>query len=502
MVMRDTGSKIPNVAFVRQELKTLQIEYDTVAHCLAGEVVIKSKRTKYLPQPNSSDVSNENAVRYSEYVNRAVFYNVTFRTQKGLLGQIFQKKAAVEIPLELEQIIYNITGTGLNLTQFSKIVAGDVIAFGRGGILIDYPQTENGASKYDLDSGNIRPILTYYKSENIINWRTINIGAKAYLNLVVLKEKYISYDDGFEIKEQYQYRVLTLENGIYIQRIYKNANTVSSSSTRTWNIVSESIMKGADGRPLAEIQFEFIGSEDNEPTPDYPPLYDIASVNIGHYRNSADYEESCYICGQVTPYYSGLTEHWVKEVLKGTVQLGSRAAVPLPVGATAGLLQASPNSMNFEAMAHKEKQMSALGAKLVEPRKVAQTATEDSNDEKTEVSILSTIADNISIAIENSLKKCCNFIGIESDGIVFKLNTNYGISYMTSGERAELIKEWQSGAISFTEMRTLLKDANIAYQDDEEVIAEMEQKKLEQEEAAAEAAENLNQNQGVNNGAE
>jgi hypothetical protein len=142
----------------------------------------------------------------------------------------------------------------------------------------------------------------------------------------------------------------------------------------------------------------FIGSENNDANPDNPNMYDLASLNIAHYRNSADYEEACYIVGQPTPVLTGLTEQWYKDILGGCVNFGSRGGIPLPVGASADLLQASENTMIKEAMEIKERQMVALGAKLVEQKQVQRTAFETKVEATSEGSILSSSAKNVSNA--------------------------------------------------------------------------------------------------------
>ncbi len=97
------------------------------------------------------------------------------------------------------------------------------------------------------------------------------------------------------------------------------------------------VWKKGNGTNWDRIPFSPIGSENNDPMPDKPPMEDLAHLNIGHYRNSADYEEACFIAGQPTPWASGLTEDWVKDVMKGTMYLGSRGIIPLPVNGACGL---------------------------------------------------------------------------------------------------------------------------------------------------------------------
>lgn len=471
---------MPNVAFVREEIKNLLPQYDLITDCVEGEKKVKYKKTKYLPQPNADDVSEANIERYKAYLERAVFYNVTQRTLLGLTGQIFSKDPVVEIPAELDVINVDANGGGVSLTQIAKRAIMQVLSIGRCGVFVDYPATEAPVSKEDLAKGDIRPTINVYLGGKIINWRTKVRGAKEILSLVVLEEKYTATDDGFEMKQETQWRVLRLnETDVYQVEIWRKAGSYKIAE-------GPFFPKDAKGNNLNEIPFMFVGAENNDDLPDLPPLYDIASLNIAHYRNSADYEESCFIVGQPTPYFAGLTQDWVDNVLKGRIALGSRAAVPLPENGSAGLLQAEANTMPKEAMEHKENQMTALGAKLVEQKSVQRTATEASIDNASETSILVSSAKNVSSALKFALEKCAAFVGADAAKISFELQTDFAIARMSAEERRQLISEWQGNAITFSEMRSALRKVGVATLDDTEAQNEIEQ----QMQAAVDAAAN------------
>jgi hypothetical protein len=484
------------VEFVRAEVSNMLDIYETIEDCIAGEKQVKSKETKYLPKPNAADPSRENTQRYADYLQRAVFYNVVGPTLDGLLGQIFKKGPEAEIPTELSILFEDVDGSGVGLNQFAKTCCAAVLDGGRCGVLVDYPQTEGAVSKADLEGGNIRPVMRAYKSKDIINWRKESFGAKQKFTLLVLKEQVENLKaDGFEIEYVDQWRVLRLIDGVYTQEIYRQSENMSVSTGIT-------VVTGFDGQPLDEIQFEIIGVRNNDIMPVKPPIYDIAILNIAHYRNSADYEESSFICGQPTPFFSGLSEEWVTNVLKGQVQLGSRAAVPLPLNGQAGIIQATANMVPFEAMGHKEKQMVALGAKLVQDRQVQRSATEAGMEASSEASVLTSIAQNVSIVIQDALKRACVFLGIEPGEITYKLNTEFDTTAMDAQSRAQLIKEWQSGAISFKEMRKSLKDGGIAYLEDEVALEEIEEEKAialeeQQEQMELQNQESVNEENNV-----
>lgn len=466
---------MPKVNYTREEVTALTPRWDLVRDVLSGELQVKTKGVKYLPKPNPSDTSEENSTRYDQYKERAVFYGVTSRTLRGLTGQVFARDPVLAIPANMLVMEKDVDGAGVSLDQQARKALSHVIAHGRAGLLVDYPKMDRPATAADLEEGMIRPTITLFDPWDIINWRTITIGAQKLLSLVVISECEVVDDDGFEqVKDDY-YRVLRLYEGTYWSEIWYFDDKLN-------DFVLESRVQplNGSGKPWAYIPFTFIGAENNDPAPDLPPLYDLASLNIAHYRNSADYEESCYICGQPTPVLSGLTQSWVDDVLKGKVLLGARAAVLLPEGGSAAMLQAEANTMPKEAMEAKERQMVALGAKLVEQKSVQRTATEAGMEEASTTSLLATAAKNVSHAYTCALAWAGEFLGVknakaeEGDAISYELNTEFDIARLAAPDQAQLIANWQANAITFEEMRDNLRRGGIAYLDDEEAKSEME----------------------------
>jgi len=472
---------MPNVAFTRLELRRLKDVYETVEDCCEGDFQVKKRKVKYLPKPNASDTSPENKARYEGYLNRAMFFNATKNTYNALVGMIFAKPAEIDIPDSLRGMIDNCDGEGKSLIQHAKDSVGSVLKTSRIGLLVDFPS--------DGEETTMHPVIKMYDSKDIINWRTVAVGTEKLFTVIVLREKEIYLDDGFEFLERDFYRVLKLVNGVYVQDIY-------SGDDVSFEVPSKSIVPTKfDGSYFDRIPFEFCGSDNNDALPDVPPLYDISVANIAHYRNSADYEDSCFITGQPTPYFAGLTEEWVRDVLKGSIQLGSRAAVALPEGASAGLLQANPNTMPFEAMKHKEELMVMLGAKLVSPNSSTRTATESAANTAGETSVLSNIANNVSEAFTRAFGHASSFVTDAEPEVVFALNTDFEISKISVTERAQIVNEWMRGLISFSEARVILKNGKIPIGDDEAAKSEID---ADMEASAALDAANTNTNTSDN----
>lgn len=422
---------------------------------------VKERGDLYLPRPNAADTSKENKARYEMYLERAVFYNVTGRTLNGLVGQVFQKDLTVDVPELMEVISVDADGSGASLEQHARRTLSRVLSFGRAGLFTDYPSVEGATTRRDLMAGNIRPVILGYDPDCIINWRTRTVGARILLSLVVLSEKYEASDDGFMAEEAEQLRVLGLDeyNQYYVE-IYRKVGG-------QWTLFGErAYPRNGRGQLFQEIPFTFCGSLNNDPEMDDIPLLDLVEINLAHYRNSADYEESCYMVGQPTPWASGLTESWVNDVLKGEFHLGSRAVMPLPPNSSVGIMQASPNTMVKEAMDHKERQMVALGAKLVEQKQVQRTATEAAQEESSEANTLTTAAKNVSAAYQRMLDFCADYMNASGE-VSFELSTDLEVTKMTSQERQQLISEWQQKAITTEEMRFNLRRSGVAYEDDE-----------------------------------
>lgn len=491
-----------NVAFERAEYRAIKPQYNLIADCVAGESAIKSKKTTYLPMPNPEDKSKENQLRYDAYLTRAVFYGVAAQTVEGLVGQIFLRDPVIELPPALDFLTDDATGSGVPLAQLVKNACTEVVPKSRGGLFVDYPDTgDAGATLAQVNKGEVRATIEFVHPLNIINWRYEKKGAQKLPTLIVFKESYVKEDDGFETKTETQYVELRMEGGVYRKSIYREKNGAAPFASY--------YPKDANGKNFDHIPFKMLGAVTNEEEVDRPLLYQICSVNIGHYRNSADYEESVFMLGQPTPVFSGLTVEWVNEVMKGVVALGARGGIMLPVGGDAKLLQVEPNTMAKEAMEHKEGQMLALGAKLIEASQTQRTATESTNDQTAENSVLAQVATNIGDGFVWAIKECALFeVGTTEVKASVKLNKEFDLQKLTADMRSALLKEWQAGGITFTEYRQNLRRGGIATQSDEEAKKELEEaqdsemNRLVAEAGAVAEATNLPDPNGPPGGAE
>lgn len=468
------------VEYERPEVAAMRPTWLLIRAALTGERAIKALGELVLPRPNSTDTSAENDKRYADYITRAVWYNVSQRTLEGMVGYIFKKDPTITLPPVLKGLETSADGAGVSLLQQSKDAVRAVIGFGRGGLLVDYPQTEEVTTRQQLIEGNIQPTIVLIQAEQITNWRTTVEGAQRKLTMIVIKEaSWEVGDDEFELIEVIQYRVLDIINeetdqpdgadplppiGTVRGRVFQcmgDGRDYFENHDLTYFPID------SNGQPLTTIPFVFLGWRNNDPEIDKPPMEDLVFLNIAHYRNSADYEEAAFMLGQPTPYVAGVTEQWAKNVLGGKIQLGSRGLISLPAGGTAGLVQCQPNSMPFEAMQHKETQMVALGAKLVQQQRVQRTATEAQMDNSSEVSVLINVAINVFMAYVEALKFAGQFVGADDATLEFELSEPLTRDSMTPQEATAISALWMQGLLDYEEARTVLKKSGLAYLDDD-----------------------------------
>ena len=426
-------------------------EWVLVDDVCAGEAAVKAKCTEYLPKPNHLDTSEESAERYKQYVFRAVFYEATGNTLDGLTGATFRKDPVLKLPPELSYLEQDADGCNVSIYQQSQSVINGQLKHGRAGLLVDYPQVQGVLTVAEQQAQNIRAQIIHFDAKQVINWRTAKIGSKHMLSLVVISER-VEEDDptGFAPIQIDQYRVLRLENGIYKVEIWRKVK-VAESLKDEWQIVSEAYPRDGYGKPWDMIPFTFVGSINNDATTDRAPLLRLATLNLAHYRNSADFEQSSFIVGQPQPWMSGIDSETRKyyDDPEKKVHIGSLRVLMLPAGATFAFAQVQENTMVEKAMSRKEDQMVALGARLIQKGTVAKTATESAGDQSVQHSVLSLCVVNLNEAYNLCLQWVARYMKVtpKEGELAYTVNQDFVESSIDPQLLQIVVSAWQQGLI-------------------------------------------------------
>ncbi len=429
--------------YARPEHVAMAPKWSKVRDAVAGEEAVKAATIRYLPNPDELDKDSQ---RYDAYLKRAVYYNATGRTLQGLVGVAFANWPMIKTRLAV--LLSDADGSGVGLINQSQWILSEVMQTGRGGLLADYAAIDPAffmreRTVAEAERAGLRPYVSAYSAESILTWETQ--GGK--LTRLVLLEDHATYEGG-EVHFLPQLRELVLEDSIYSARIWRRMSDkgqflqVSSFTTR-----------------LDYIPFAFIGSTNNDATPDQPPLLDLASLNLAHYRNSADFEESAFLMGQPQVVISGVTEDWAKD--QGVITFGSRRALVLPHDGKADMLQAQPNNLAKEAMLDKERMMQGIGARLVAQREAVVTATQSASETKASYSVLSLACDNVSDAYTKVLQWLETWGRSGTSDASFAIDTRFNDLTLDANAIRETVAAWQAGLVPQSDAWSILRKLGV-----------------------------------------
>jgi hypothetical protein len=406
---------------------------------VSGQDAVHDAGETYLPK-----LKDQTADAYEAYKLRTQFFNAVWRTISSLSGMIFRKPPVINVASSIEELLNDVTMSGVNFQIFAQQTAIEILTSGRMGILVDYPaQSVEGMTAADAAKLNLRPTMQKYNAETIINWKVGRIGNRSVLTQVVLTEDFSEAENEFVEKTETRYRVLDLFENKYRVRVFR------IDENKEDELVSE-VIPLMSGNPLDYIPFYFIGIDDTTPAVDDPPLIDIVDVNLDHYRLDADYKHGLHFTGLPTLFISGYTP----ENKGDKLYIGSPVCNALPdPAAKAYFVEFTGQGLQAikEAKEADEQQMAILGARLLtSEKKDTETAQTAQIHRAGESSILSAIAQTISIGLTNALNTFSAWAGSPGKWSV-TLNQEFLPPEMTPQELAGILQAWQAGMPGFSD---------------------------------------------------
>ena len=415
-----------------------------------GQKAVHAAGELFLPK-----LKDQTAEDYKSYKLRSSFFNASWRTISALSGLIFRKPPVVDVPKSIESMLEDVTGTGVSFHVLSQQVTIEDLTTGKLGVLVDFPsQSTEGMTQADAEAQNIQPIMQLYKAEPFYNWKTGRINNKTVLVEVRLMEDYSYPTEGFENPEmETRYRVLDLvrrprgrgvdenEGFVYRVRVYR-----IEDKDKEQQQVGPDFYPLMNGKPLSYIPFYPIGVDDTDiDNVSEPPLIDLVDLNLAHYRTGADYAHGLHFTGLPTAVVSGYSPDNKADKL----YIGSQSAWTFPdPQARASFLEFTGQGLQAleKALEKMEQQMAILGARLLTAeKKDAETAQVAQIHRAGESSVLSAIAQTISIGLTKALNTFCEWAGQPGKWSV-SLNRDFLPIGMTPQELTALLAGWQMGA--------------------------------------------------------
>ena len=367
-----------------------------------GQKTIKDAGKAYLPVPETFGSSD--AERYKDYLGRAVFYGVTGRTLGSYVGTAFNKLPDFTRPDDLEYLERNADGSGRSIFQCSQRMLRSILKQYRCGVYVDFPTVAASKNRAEDKIKGAYPMIHILEATVIEDWDHIVVGNQRKLSFVKIRESVSEREpDGFSSKTQDQYRVLRLEQSdrgfVYTVQVY------ILDKDKNWVAQEKIIPTDYSGATWEYIPFTFCGAVDNTDEINNAPLLDLADLNLAHYRNSADVEESGFIIGQPTVSLPAVTEKQYEIIKRDKLAIGARSGFPTKVE----IVQAQENNLAKQLMNEKMTAMKELGARLIEVGSANKTATQADNEDSIQHSVVSLAVSNISEALTMALRWCAKF---------------------------------------------------------------------------------------------
>lgn len=436
--------------------------------CVAGQKAIKERGTTYLPKPNGHSTE-----QYNKYLQRAQWFNATGRTVEGLTGMLFRKPPVVttmnkdgtpeQINDEntsklIRKAFKHLSTDGKGLNATIRDFTDEVIKVNRVGALVDYPYTDEDLanmgvqSRLDEEELVLYPQVAMYKTESIINWDWEVTPTGVVPVMFVLKEQIQAYNDSTLVADDiYQYRILYLEgvNDPTKERRYKQIITTKATDTNeygeeiTYDEVKSVVYPKNNGEYIPYIPFYILTDKGIDYRNIEPSMInDLCDVNLGHYQNSADWENELHWVGIKTAIFPG----WDKNV-HGDPYIGT--ALAAPADSKPYIMEAKSDSGIKDEMAVKREQMAVLGAERLSQkgRYVASASTSKINS-SSDSATLSTTATVLSEAFTEILNMLLEWAG-EEKRINIKINTDFYQDDLDGEELLKWIEALQQGGISY-----------------------------------------------------
>lgn len=480
--------------YVHADYRYYKPDWDMIRDAMAGERRVKSLGETYLPR-----LGVNAGTTYDAYKQRAVFVNMTARTVSGLVGTIFRRRPKkIGFPEKQTKLTASIAPDGAPIEMFAKTVVNEVTQVGRVGLLVD------------MDANGVNPpYLTYYVAENILSWKTEMIDGRETLTYVLLREiiddmKFLGlagstapadapmlpikvgsrqtrvagpakyFDSGETPVLRAQYRVLALEDGKYVQKTYSTVMTKGVETLGEPSVVQPT----RNGAPLDFIPFMIVGTNGVSAKVTKSPMYDITTLNMSHYRSSAQLEHGRYFTA-LPIYYVPIKAGQEG----GEYTIGPSVVWEVPTGEKPGILEYYGTGLRelANSLSEKESHISQLGGRIMGISRDAASQSPEvaALTQANELSVLTNICDACTDALTRACRWWAWWQNVD-DKIVaemkFLLNRDFATSNVGAREMRAIVVLYQSGVLPVEELHRVFQEAELLSEDTtvEDFIAMLE----------------------------
>jgi hypothetical protein len=393
---------------------------DTTDDAFEGDV------KEFVPRLNG-----ETRTQFEARVNRPAYYNIVERTTLALLGALMRK------PYTLQGVVGDEPETDNNsFDEFVQSAYQEILLCGRIGLYVDYCNEEQ------------TPKLVTYSAENIINWCD---------EFIVIEEEHLVRDkrDPYKLVSEKSWRELCFdEAGFYQVRIWKE-------TARGKYAVVETTQPLIRGQRLDYFPFFFVTPYDNTEECSAPPLYNLAVLNIEHFKTSVDYAHGLHFLALPTPWIAG--DIYTMDGTQPTeLSIGTEKFIHLLENSKVGYLEFGGAGMAAisDHISKIEDRMFSMGSRLLASKRGIESAEALQIRSTSESAILVTLTNSLETGLEKALSVYNQWAGSTVEPII-ELNRDFAGSKLSPQDIAALLQTYTAGVITLDTLLARLYDGEI-----------------------------------------
>lgn len=384
-----------------------------------GTRQMRAKASRWLPiEPK------ETPEKYVVRVHRTFLYNMFARTVHTLAGKPFSRPITIKpdsIDTQVEEWLEDIDKQGNHLDVFAHDLMRNVLKDGITHILVDMPPKPDGfISIADAKAQEIRPYFCRIEAKNILGWRSSVINSKPVLTQLRIQE-FVDVPDG-PYADRWAHRVRVFNrvvnpiggNNVITYELWEKQENALTKKT-AWIQIAQGQLEGMDQIPLITIY----GSRKTGFMTAYPPLEDLAWLNIEHWQSGSDQRHILHVARVPILFAAGFPEIDPEDPTKKTpisiapntlVVSANEHATLKYVEHTGQAITSGRNDLEDI-----ENRAAMMGTQLLRKKTVTTTATEEKNDDLNEDSELSATVRNVEDGIEAALQLAGKWVGIDEE---------------------------------------------------------------------------------------
>lgn len=414
---------------------------------MEGTAEMRSEGKKYLPQWPAEE--NE---AYRARLATAVLFPAFSRTVETLAGKPFSKALTLseDMPEDVRTWCSDIDREGRNLQSFAADCMTAALAYGLGGILVEYPDASkvptNAAGVRTMEDerrAGLRPYFVHIEAEQILGWR-VKKGQILMLRLMECVEE----DDGeFGTKDVEQVRVLT------------------PGAWQVWRIP-----EGKQEWKDAVIHDQGVTTLDFVPFVPYygkrtgfmmarPPLMEVAHLNVAHWQSASDQQTILHAARVPILFLKNLGDMVDDTGKKREVVIGASSAIQGNTpDADAKFVEHSGAAIaaGRTDLQDLEERMRQAGAELLVIKPGQVTATQTGVENAVAMCALQRITLDLQDALNLALQYLGAWVKIPKAGTVTLFN-DFGVGSLAEASAELLLKANTAGKLSDETFRDELR---------------------------------------------